>query len=141
MDALVAASASRADDATVHRSVRAALTSRTLLFLGFQLHDWSFRALFRFIMNQQGRELLRERVHAAVQVDPEEGGFDDPDTAALYVKHYLSSALGAERVGIFWGTVGDFMTELYRQRGIDVEGPPVEATAERLVPTPAGGGS
>ena len=141
VDTLVAASASRADDATVHRSVRAALTSRTLLFLGFQLHDWSFRALFRFIMNQQGRELLRDRVHAAVQVDPEESGFDDPDTAAHYVKHYLSAALGAERVGIFWGTVGDFMAELYRQRGVPVGDESPTVTAERLVPTAAGGQS
>ena len=34
-----------------------------LLFLGFQLTDWSFRVLFRLIMSQGGRRRLDEYTH------------------------------------------------------------------------------
>lgn len=138
VDALVAAS--RTQDQTVPQSVRAALTSRTLMLLGFQLNDWSFRALYRFIMNQEGRGLLRDKVHVAVQVDPDDSGFDDPEAAAYFVKQYLGEHLNAEKVGIYWGTVEDFMCELYRQRGEDALAPPVRAPAASpgvAVPGPA----
>jgi hypothetical protein len=116
VDALVAAS--RSDTTTVPPAVRAALTTRTLLLLGFQLDDWGFRALFRYIMNQQGSNLLQGRVHVAVQVDPEESEFDDPDDARRYLTRYLAQYLGGEeRMRIYWGSVGDFVAELNRRRG------------------------
>ena len=110
VDALV--SASRKESSTVPQAVNAALTSTTLLFLGFRLDDWCFRVLFRYIMNQQGSNLLRSRVHVAVQVDPEESEFDDPDSARRYIAQYL----GDEKIRIYWGSVGDFVAELDRRR-------------------------
>ena len=110
VDALV--SASRKESSTVPQAVNAALTSTTLLFLGFRLDDWCFRVLFRYIMNQQGSSLLRNRVHVAVQVDPEESEFDDPDVARRYIAQYL----GDEKIRIYWGSVGDFVAELDRRR-------------------------
>ena len=110
VDALV--SASRKESSTVPQAVNAALTSTTLLFLGFRLDDWCFRVLFRYIMNQQGSSLLRNRVHVAVQVDPEESEFDDPDSARRYIAQYL----GDEKIRIYWGSVGDFVAELDRRR-------------------------
>jgi hypothetical protein len=110
VDALVAAS--RPDKTTVPEAVRAALTSRMLLFLGFQLDDWSFRALFRFILNLPGKELLRRRVHVAVQVDPEESDFDDPVSARRYIAQYL----GDEKIRIYWGSVGEFVAALNQRR-------------------------
>ena len=144
VDALVAAS--RPQDQTVHRIVRSALTRSTLMLLGFQLSDWSFRSLFRFIMNQEGRGLLKDKVHVAVQVDPDDGGFDDPDAAAHFVKQYLGAYFDRERLGVYWGTVEDFMCELYRQRGEDATAAPVRAPAAGPIaavpgpaPVPAGG--
>ena len=128
VDALVAAS--RKETTTVPPAVNKALTSTTLLFLGFQLDDWSFRVLFRYIMNQQGSSLLRSRVHVAVQVDPEESEFDEPQAARRYIAQYL----GDERIRIYWGSVGDFVAELARRRAPRVQ--PAAAPAPAL----AGGG-
>jgi CHAT domain-containing protein/SIR2-like protein len=112
VDALV--SASRGQSSTVPKSVNSAFINTTLLFLGFRLDDWSFRALFRYIMNLPGSNLLRKRAHVAVQVDPEESEFDDPYTARRYIARYL----GDEKIRIYWGSVSDFVAELYRrQRG------------------------
>lgn len=111
VDALVAAS--RPDTTTVPEKVRSALANTMLLFLGFQLDDWSFRSLFRFIMNQAGRDLLRNRIHVAVQVDPEESEFDDPASARDYIARYLDD----EKIRIYWGSAGEFVAALgQRQR-------------------------
>jgi hypothetical protein len=110
VDALV--SACREKSSTVPKSVNAALTSTTLLFLGFRLDDWAFRVLFRYILSQPGAERLRKKAHFAVQVDPEESEFDDPDTARRYIARYLNS----EAIRIYWGSVGDFLAELDERR-------------------------
>jgi len=128
VDALVAAS--RKETTTVPPAVNKALTSTTLLFLGFQLDDWSFRVLFRYIMNQQGSSLLRSRVHVAVQVDPEESEFDEPQAARRYIAQYL----GDERIRIYWGPVGDFVAELARRRT------PKTPTPAAVAPVLTGGG-
>lgn len=106
-DALIAASRTDA----VPRAVRAALCRRSLLFLGFQPDDWAFRTLFRFILKQEGAAKLRSFEHVAVQVDPEESEFDDPESA----RHYLAQYLADERIRIYWGSVADFLTELDTQ--------------------------
>ena len=51
-------------------------------------------------------------MHVAVQVDPEESEFDDPDVARRYIAQYL----GDEKIRIYWGSVGDFVAELDRRR-------------------------
>ena len=55
-----------------------ATANTSLLFLGFQLTDWSFRVLFRLIMNQEGGARRKEFAHVAVQVDPEDHTLIDP---------------------------------------------------------------
>jgi hypothetical protein len=132
VDALV--SASRKESSTVPQAVNAALTSTTLLFLGFRLDDWSFRVLFRYIMNQQGSSLLRNRVHVAVQVDPEESEFDDPDIARRYIAQYL----GDEKIRIYWGSVGDFVAELDRRRAPRAAGAPALGGAAPAAAVAAG---
>jgi hypothetical protein len=137
VDALV--SASRAG--SVPKDVNAALTSTTLLFLGFRLDDWAFRVLFRYIMNQPGAQFLRKRAHVAVQVDPEESEFDDPGIARRYIARYLSD----EKIRIYWGSVGDFVAELERRRTgqvVSPAGPITRAgpTAPATAPAAAAGG-
>jgi hypothetical protein len=116
IDALIAASRTDA----VPSAVRAALCRRSLLFLGFQPDDWAFRTLFRFILKQEGAAKLRSFEHVAVQVDPEESEFDDPENARRYLAQYL----GDERIRIYWGSVTDFLAELDTQFNA-----PVAATA------------
>ncbi len=50
-------------------AVRAALSNTSLLFLGFQMSDWEFRVFFRFLMAQEGKEMLKLYSHAAAQME------------------------------------------------------------------------
>jgi hypothetical protein len=103
-DALIAASG----EGRLPQVVKGALTNRTLLFLGFNIDDWNFRVLFRFILNLPGAHLLRNHPHVAVQVDPEEQRFYDPRAARNYLEDYFS----AQQIDIYWGTVDDFIRDL-----------------------------
>ena len=98
--------------------VRAALSRNTLLFLGFQHEDWSFRTLFRYINKLEGRSISRNRKHVAVQLDPEDQPFDDPRIAQRYLARYF----GDEQITLYWGRVDDFIRELTTQVGLQ-QGP------------------
>jgi hypothetical protein len=90
-------------------SVRKVLANTMLLFVGFQLDDWTFRVLWRCILSQGGRESLRLYAHVAVQITPEEGRQLDPHLARDYLENYLHEPL---RVRIYWGDTDDFLGEL-----------------------------
>jgi hypothetical protein len=92
--------------------VRGALADTALLFLGFQMDDWSFRVLFRTLMGQQGGTRRSHYAHVAVQINPEEGRILMPERAREYLKSYFEGA----KISIYWGTVEDFIQELCRQR-------------------------
>jgi CHAT domain/SIR2-like domain len=97
------------------RTVIGAQTLGTsLLYLGFGLTDWSFRVLYRLIMGQEGNAQLMSLTHVAVQVDPEEDTLINPRAARKYLEAYLGSSGLAERAAatIFWGSAGEFLTEL-----------------------------
>jgi hypothetical protein len=89
-------------------AVRAALTNTSLLFLGFQMDDWEFRVFFRFLMAQEGREMLKFYSHAAAQVEPEEDRITDVRRTHRYLEEYFQS----EHIGIYWGSTEDFLTAL-----------------------------
>jgi hypothetical protein len=109
LDALIAAT--RHD--RLPQLVRTALTDRALLFLGFQIDDWNFRVLFRFLMNLEGSDMLEYHPHVAVQIDPEEQRFRNPRAARRYLDQYFGR--GAARVNIYWGSAEDFVRELLSQ--------------------------
>jgi hypothetical protein len=103
----------------IPREVRGALTDSGLLFLGFRLDDWSFRALFRMIMNLEGVAGIRRYAHVGVQVDPEDHSLADVERARAYLAHYFSSdrgkGLAEPTISLFWGTPADFLAELELQ--------------------------
>lgn len=109
LDALIAAT--RHD--RLPQLVRTALTDRALLFLGFQIDDWNFRILFRFLMNLEGSDMLEYHPHVAVQIDPEEQRFRNPRAARRYLDQYFGR--GSARVNIYWGSAEDFVRELLRE--------------------------
>ena len=92
--------------------VRAALVDSTLLFLGYQMSDWNFRVLFRSILSREGRSLLDEPPHLAVQITPEEGRILAPEGARRYLETYFKSSVG---INIYWGSAEDFIAELQRR--------------------------
>jgi hypothetical protein len=92
-------------------SILAALTNSALLFLGFQLDDWSFRVIFRLIMSQQGGDLRVKYSHIGVQVAPDESHNIDPRRAQKYLENYFKGAA----INIYWGYSNDFLRQLNQQ--------------------------
>jgi hypothetical protein len=90
--------------------VRAALNNTSLLFLGFQMDDWEFRVFFRYLMAQEGRELLKFYSHAAVQIEPEEERILDIKRARNYLEEYFHG----ENIGIYWGSSEEFLSTLWQ---------------------------
>jgi hypothetical protein len=88
--------------------VRRALSDTALLFLGFRLHDWGFRVLFRSVMRQEGWARRLRYSHVAVQIDPEEGRFLEPGRA----RQYLKQSFQTDQIHIYWGSVEDFLRDL-----------------------------
>jgi hypothetical protein len=93
--------------------IRMALVTTTLMFLGFRLNDWDFRVLFRIIMNQEGLEQLKENVHVAVQLTPEEERILLPGRAQRYLENYFKKSAS---MSIYWGSAEDFAEEFNRMK-------------------------
>ncbi|MDP9119954.1 MAG: CHAT domain-containing protein [Acidobacteriota bacterium] len=101
------------NNSLIPAKVRRCLSDTALLFLGFRFDEWSFRVLFRSIVNLEGRRRRQGFRHIAVQIDPEDGHVQDPERARRYLESYFRFA--DLDIDIYWGTVEDFMTELYAQ--------------------------
>jgi len=92
----------------IPEAVRGALANSALLFVGFQLEDWSFRVLFRSLMQQEGRNRRKRYNHIAAQIDPDDTRTYEPGRARRYLESYFQGAA----VSIYWGNTDDFMREL-----------------------------
>jgi hypothetical protein len=91
--------------------VRRALVDTALLFLGFRLDDWDFRVLFRSLMAQGGRDRGSDYAHVAVQIDPEDGRYLDPEGTKRHLQRYFQDTY----ISIYWGYVDDFARELFER--------------------------
>jgi hypothetical protein len=100
----------------VPESVRSRLARTALLFLGFQVNDWSFRVLFRSIMTSEGRALREKFSHVAVQIDPDQAGMQEPELAEAYLEQYFEDS----KITIFRGTVAEFTTRLAEEWRLQV---------------------
>jgi len=98
---------------SVPPAVRAALTSNTLVFLGFHLGYWDFSVLFHSIKSLGGSDLLPKNPHIGVQLGPESPVIE-PEAA----QEYLESYLGEDRVSIYWGETRHFLDELCDRMGL-----------------------
>ncbi len=92
----------------IPHEVRHALCDSSLLFLGFQMEDWSFRVLLRFILSLEGHAASHDYIHVAAQIAPEEGRILDPEGARRYLERYFTRA----DIRVFWGGARDFLKEL-----------------------------
>jgi hypothetical protein len=113
----------------IPRSVSTALTNEALLVLGLQYESWESRALFRFLMNQQGITRLRGKPHVAAQISPAEPQVLNKKEAEAYLQKYFNrgriSPNSDININIFWGTAQDFINELLKR-----------LPAEALLPLP-----
>jgi hypothetical protein len=88
-------------------AVRRALADTGLLFLGFQLDDWSFRVLFRSLIKQEGRGRRKRYAHVAAQISPDETRLLEPERARRYLEQYFQDS----SIDIYWGSIDDFVKE------------------------------
>ena len=91
--------------------VRHALADSSLMFLGFCTADWSFRVLYRLIMNLAGGRRRNRHRHVAVSVDPD--GDQLPDLAQT--RRYLLEYYKKSEISLFWGRGEDFLQELAKR--------------------------
>jgi hypothetical protein len=91
--------------------VRQMLSDSGLLFLGFQTEEWNFRVLYRSILAQEGRTRRRRYTHIAAQIEPEDDRILEPARARRYLEQYF----GGADISIYWGSPGEFLSELLTQ--------------------------
>jgi hypothetical protein len=102
--------------------VRAAWSKNALMLLGFDLDDWTFRALYRAIIYEPGHSLRRTQraLSAAVQLTPEEDRNLRPQSAL----EYLERAFNSESITLSWSEPQEFLREVWQRLPPPFGGPP-----------------
>jgi hypothetical protein len=95
-------------EAPIPEVVNSAWTENALLFLGYQMSDWTFRLLFRSILSDDRRKISINFKSVAVQLQPGDGA-QNPDVARSYLKQYFP-----DRFNIYWGKPDEFLSDLWR---------------------------
>lgn len=90
--------------------VGSALSENGLLFLGFGILDWSFRVVFRSLVNELHGKSGRLYKSVAVQVRPG-ANILNPDAARAHLERYFNDA----QTGLYWGSVDEFARELHER--------------------------
>lgn len=103
--------ARRRTPAIIPPIIARALTDSNLLLLGFQLNDWTFRALFRTVMTQQGGARRGRYAHVGVQVELDDTRNIDTHRARKFIEKYF----GDSETSIYWGKSEDFIEQLARK--------------------------
>ncbi len=90
------------------QQIERALTSSSLLFVGYAIADLNFRVLFRALIGNLENNL--RRTHISVQLEPD----DDQLTSQqkLRAKKYLTKYFGELKIHVYWGSCKDFVREL-----------------------------
>jgi hypothetical protein len=91
--------------------IRGRLASSSLLFLGYQLHDWEFRVILRGLVANLDHRL--DINHVAVQLEGQ--AVADREAVREFLKMYFQAA----HIDVYWGTTAQFVAELreYWQEG------------------------
>jgi len=96
---------------TIPPAILRAYSDSALLMLGFRLEDWSFRAMFRTVLGQEGVARRGIHSHVGVQVEPDDVHNQNPVRARQYLEKYF----GKVDLTLFWGNSQEFLSELARQ--------------------------
>lgn len=100
------------NNTAVPLQVRTAWMFNALMLLGFDLDDWTFRVLYRAILEQRSENPLvpPNQLSAAVQLNPEEDRNLRPELALKY----LGQVFGRQQITLSWGQPKDFLHEVWR---------------------------
>jgi hypothetical protein len=98
------------DGTLIPARIQQALTGASLLFIGYSLADWTFKVLFRGLINATEPSL--RRISVTIQRPPHAGGTDSNED---HIREYLDEYFGRISIKVYWGTAREFASEL-RQR-------------------------
>jgi len=90
----------------IPNTIREALSSSTLMFVGYSLYDWEFRALMHGLVASLNQRLRFK--HVAVQLEFEEAGEADTTAIQTFLHQYFQDA----DINVFWGSPAQFAAEL-----------------------------
>lgn len=108
-------SATHAADGIVPPYLEAALRDSSLLLLGYRLHDWDFRVLFRGLLNIDGKQAMNRGTGVAIQLDPEDQpGLKDKEVAEA-VKNYLDAYFEQANIRVLLGNPDRFIARLCQE--------------------------
>ncbi|HEX8196696.1 MAG TPA: SIR2 family protein [Pyrinomonadaceae bacterium] len=86
--------------------IQEAVSSSSLLFLGYRLADMNFRVLFRGLVNSMPGAL--RYLSLAVQLPPDEGSEEEQLSMKAYLDQYFENV----KVKVYWGRAEEFVKEL-----------------------------
>jgi hypothetical protein len=96
-------------DGVIPTYLEAALMDSSLLLLGYRLHDWDFRVLFRGLLDVDPRTAEMRETGVAIQLDPKEQvGILDIKEASSYLNKYFGKA----NIRVQWGKRDKFIARL-----------------------------
>jgi hypothetical protein len=90
--------------------IKDALDSEALMMLGYRLHNWDFRTLFRGVVNARHSKLRLESI--VLQLDPDhytQGGQINPKEARDYLNKYFEPS----SFRVIWQGFDSFIQELW----------------------------
>lgn len=96
------------DDTLLPDQITTALTSSSLLFMGYSLADPNFRVLFRGLIHPLAET---RRLSVAIQLRPQDLAQPDEERAL----HFLEKYFGDLQIKVFWGSAEEFAAELWRR--------------------------
>ncbi len=86
--------------------IREALSSSSLMFVGYSLYDWEFRVLMHGLVASLEQRLRFKYV--AVQLEFEEAAEADLEAVQTFLEQYFQDA----DINVFWGSTAQFIAEL-----------------------------
>lgn len=89
--------------------IREALSSTSLMFVGYSLYDWEFRVLMHGLV--ASRDTRRKFKHVAVQLDLSDSSAGDAAAVQSFLQQYFLEA----DINVYWGSMEQFIAELREQ--------------------------
>jgi hypothetical protein len=89
--------------------LRQALAESPLLLLGYQLRDWDFRVLFRFILRFRKEELSPRGM--VIQLKPDRKRIGTIEKALKYLSNYLDK----KQFDVEWTDTESFIRRLWEE--------------------------
>ena len=98
-------SLARDQDHLLPMNIIRALSQQSFMLLGFSLDDWEFRVILQGILRSIAQTGVKRHIGVQLEIDATEN--------IKNVEAYLQEYLGQFKVDIYWGTVTQFVNELY----------------------------